>query len=205
MKSEHVVQASTYGATRKFEFDYAIDAQNSTEVPTPYIANTTVSEGIVDGSRSTVVNVTIVNPSEQLYPTKLMVHTQGTDGSLYLPTALSGEKTTVAVELLDSSDSVVVGQARLYANDLNDSSGGIDQVGFKGRVDGNTTTWNESYTAIEGPWSDDAYTYQNGSVDEPGLAERVSDGREVNGVPLVFPAIAAIVVILVGVVVVRRR
>ncbi len=190
LETSHEIRVSTYGAARSFTFTREIDATNSTTVPTPYIADTSVSSGSIDGEKSVVVNITVTNPSDQRYPTKLMVHTSGTDGSLYLPTADPGESTNVTVELLDDPDSVVVGEARLYAYDLNDSSGGIDQVGFEGRVNGTTSTWNESYTAIEGPWSEDAYRYENSSVDRPGFFERASDGNEVGGVPVVVPGVA---------------
>jgi hypothetical protein len=205
LRDVHVVRVSTYGATRAFEFEYPIDAENASDVPTPYIADATVSQGTVDGERSTVVNVTVTNPSNQQYPTKLMVHTEGTDGSFYAAIVPPGESETVTVELLDDAGTTVGGEARLYAGRFNESDGGIDQIGFRGRVDGSTATWNESYEAVEGPWSDDPYRYENASVgDDPDLVDRVSGGREVRGVPIVVPG-AVVVLAVAGLVVARRR
>lgn len=205
LRDVHVVRVSTYGATRAFEFEYPIDAENTSDVPTPYIADSTVSRGTIDGERSTVVNVTVVNPSNQQYPTKLMVHTEGTDGSISLPTIPPGESETVTVELLDDAGTTVVGEARLYAGRFNESEGGIDQVGFRGRVDGPTTTWNESYEAVEGPWSDDPYQYENASVgDDSNLMDRLSANQEVRGVPAVIPG-AVVLLAVAGLVLARRR
>jgi hypothetical protein len=198
LRTKHAVRVSTYGDSHSFEFEYEVDPETSTTVPTPHIAGTEVTRGTIDGEPSTVVNVTVVNPSNQSYPTKLMVHTQGTDGSLYFPTARPGESETVTVELLDSSDAVVVGEARLYVDSFNRSENGIDQVGFRGRVGGETAMWNESYVAVEGPWSSDPYRYSNASVSRPGLAERVSDGREVGGVPVAIPLVGAVAFALVA-------
>lgn len=205
LRDVHVVRVSTYGATRAFEFEYPIDAENTSDVPTPYIADATVSRGTVDGERSTVVNVTVTNPSNQQYPTKLMVHTEGTDGSFYAAIVPPGESETVTVELLDDAGTTVVGEARLYAGRFNESDGGIDQVGFRGRVDGSTSTWNESYEAVEGPWSGDPYQYENASVgDDPTLADRLSAGHEVRGVPAAIPG-AVVLLAVAGLVLARRR
>ena len=203
LRTEHIVRASTYGSTRTFEFDHKIDPENSSVVPTPYIAQTEVSRASVNGEQSTVVNVTVVNPSNQQYPTKLMVHTEGTDGSFYAAIVPMGKSETVTVELLDTADSTIVGEARLYVDQFNQSDGGIDQVGFKGRVDSGTQMWNESYEAVEGPWSDDPYQYQNASVADSSVVEQAHKTREVGGVPLVI-LVAAIAALVVGFFVVRR-
>ncbi|WP_158203707.1 hypothetical protein [Halomarina oriensis] len=204
LRDSHVVRVSTYGATRAFEFDYEIDPESSTTVPTPYIADTTVTRGTIDGEPSTVVNITVVNPSVQQYPTKLMVHTQGTDGSFYAAIVPTGESETVTVELLDDPETVVVGEARLYAGRLNRSSGGIDQVGFRGEVNGSTSTWNESYRAVEGPWSENPYRYDNASVGSDSvLPEQVESGPTVRGIPVVL--LLAIAASVAGLLLVRRR
>lgn len=203
LRTAHVVRVSTFGCTRTFEFDFAVDPETSTVVPTPYISRTEVSRAVVDGEQSTVVNVTVVNPSNQMYPTKLMVHTKGTDGSFYAAIVPPSESETIAVELLDGAESTVVGEARLYVDRFNDSEGGIDQVGFTGRVGGDTSMWNESYEAVEGPWGDDPYQYRNASVGEASIAERASGGHEIRGVPVVVP-IAAVAVLALGFLLARR-
>ncbi|MFC5973240.1 hypothetical protein ACFPYI_18060 [Halomarina salina] len=203
LRTNHVVRASTYGSTRAFEFEYDIDPEHSSVVPTPYIEETEISQAMIDGEQSTVVNVTVVNPSDQQYPTKLMVHTQGTDGSFYAAIVPTGESETVTVELLDDADSTIVGEARLYVDQFNQSDGGIDQVGFEGRVDGETVQWNESYAAVEGPWSDDPYQYQNASVGNSGISDGIDTDSEVRGVPLVV-IVAAIGVLSVALLIGRR-
>lgn len=203
LPTKHLVRVSTFGSTRTFEFDFAVEPENSTVVPTPYISQTEISRAVVDGELSTVANVTVVNPSNQMYPTKLMVHTEGTDGSFYAAIVPPEKSETVTVELLDDSESTVVGEARLYVDQFNDSEGGIDQVGFVGRVGGNTSMWNESYEAVEGPWSDDPYQYTNASVGEASIVERASGGHEVQGAPAVVP-VASIAVLAAAVLIVRR-
>ncbi len=101
IENKHTVTISTYGNYTTYNFTKEINASATQEIPTPYISNVTVADGTVDGERSAVAYVTLVNPSIRRYPTKLFVHTLGTDGSFYAPSPQPNNSTTVKVELLD--------------------------------------------------------------------------------------------------------
>ncbi len=193
-RDEHTVKISTFGDTTQYNFTHEIDPENPNGVEVPRITEASVGNAVVDGKQSAVVNVTVENPSRQTYPTKLMVHTEGTDGSYYPAIASPGENETITVELLDAPDAEIVGQARLYTGDFEDPEGELDQVGFVGRVDGETEQWNESFEPVAPPWSDDPYQYRNASAgDSPGLAEQVSGGVELGGVPVAYLVGGAVV------------
>lgn len=203
LEEEHTASVSTFGARGVFNFTYQVSPENPHGVEVPHITNITVGNAQIDGEPSAVANVTVVNPSPQTYPTKLMVHTEGTDGSFYLPSVGPGESETITVELLDERGTQIVGEARLYAGEFNESDGGLDQVGFAGRAGEDTETWDESYDPVAAPWSDDPYQYRNDSVSSgPSIAERASGGHDIGGLPLAYPVLA---VIGVGLVVVRLR
>lgn len=199
LEETHNVTVSTVGEAVEFSFDLDVDPENPDGVKIPRIRNVDVGTAVVDGEPSAVVNVTVVNPSVQTYPTKLMVHTKGTDGSFYLPSTAPGESETITVELLDERGSHVAGEARLYAGEFNESDGGLDQVGFAGRADGETAQWNESFEPVAAPWSDEPYQYENASVgDGRSIADRASGGHDVGGVPVVYPVLALVGVALLA-------
>lgn len=187
LKTSHTVTVSTYGTSAQFEFAHEIDPEAPEGVAVPYIADVNVTDGAIDGEPSAVARVTVVNPSVQTYPLKLMVHTEGTDGSFYAAVVPPNESETITVELLDERGREIRGEARLYAGEFEEREGGIDQVGFVGSVGEGTETWNESYEPVAAPWSDDPYEYRNESADGGGsVAERASGGREIGGVPAVY-------------------
>ncbi len=191
LEDRHTVIVSTFGDYTAFTFTYDIDPEHPNGVKVPRITDISVGNAMIEGQSSSVVNVTVVNPSIQRYPMKLMVHTEGTDGSLYFPTPPPGGSETITVELLDEQNIEIAGEARLYTGDFNDSEGGIHQVGFVGRAGGTTTMWNESFEPVAAPWSDDPYEYHNASIDPTDtLAERASGGVEVGGVPIALPIVA---------------
>ena len=191
LENVHTVTVSTIGTSTNFSFDYVTRFEDPNGVKVPRITNVSVGNARIDGRPSAVVNVTVVNPSAQTYPTKLMVHTSGTDGSFYLPSVGPRKSETITVELLDEQNGEIAGEARLYAGEFNESDGGIHQVGFVGRAGDDTVTWNESYEPVAAPWSENPYRYTNDSIDGgTSVAERVSDGHEVGGVPIIYPAIA---------------
>jgi len=194
LETEHRAVVSTYGASARFDFVYSVDPEASDGVAVPYIADVNVTDGTVDGEPSAVANVTVVNPSVQTYPLKLMVHTEGTDGSFYAAIVPPGESETITAELLDERGGEIAGEARLYAGEFDEQEGGIDQVGFVGRVGEGTETWNESYDPVAAPWSDDPYEYRNESVGEASVAERASGGHAIGGVPIVYLGLGAAVV-----------
>ncbi|MFC7315708.1 hypothetical protein ACFQPE_02710 [Halomarina halobia] len=201
LKDNHTVTVSTFGDYTEFEFTYEIDPENPGEVEVPRITNVSVGNAVIDGKPSSVVNVTVVNPSIQTYSTKLMVHTEGTDGSFYPAIVPPGETETITVELLDDQNTEIAGEARLYTDDFNESEGGIHQVGFVGRAGGSSEMWNESFEPVAAPWSEDPYQYHNASIGgSEGLAERASGGVDLWGVPIVYFAGS----LLLGAFVLRR-
>lgn len=198
-RDEHTVTFSTYGNSTQFNFTREINSTDPGKVPTPYISNVEVADGTIDGEPSAVAIVTLVNPSEQLYSTKLFVHTTGTDGSLYPASVRPGESRTITVELLDERGSKIAGEARLYTGNMTTEEGAMNQVEFAGQAGAETQVWNTSYEPAKPTWMDDHYRYHNDSY-EQGIAEKVSGGQEVEGVPVIY-LLAALVV---GVVVVRK-
>ncbi|WP_238398124.1 hypothetical protein [Halorussus salinus] len=190
-RDNHTVVFSTYGAHTQFNFTRKIDSADPGPIPTPYIADVEVTEGTIEGKSSTVANVTLVNPSEQIYSTKLMVHTVGTEGSLYPASVRPGDTRTITVELLDDRGAKVAGEARLYTDNLTDADSGIDQVEFAGQVGTETSVWNASYEPVRPTWMQNNYEYHNDSY-APGPATKLSRGYELAGIPVIY--------VLVGVV-----
>jgi hypothetical protein len=174
----HTVAVSTYGDYVQYNFTEEFDPDETEELSVPRITDVTVENGTIRGEPSTVAMVTVRNPSIQTYGMKLMVFTEGTDGSLYPSSAPPGENITVKVELLDPRGELVAGEVRLYSGNLSAGDGGIDQVEFVGRAGGETNHWNQSYEPVKGTWRKDNYVYQNESVpdsDADPLVEGVDD------------------------------
>lgn len=198
-EDNHTVTFSTFGGHTQFNFTREIDSADSDKIPTPHIADVTVTEGTIDGEPSAVAKVTLVNPSKQLYSTKLMVHTVGTDGSLYPASVRPGDSRTITVELLDERGAEIAGEARLYAGNMTTKDGALDQVEFAGQAGEETRVWNVSYETVRPTWMDEHYRYQNDSY-EQSLGEKASGGYEVGGVPVAYFGLA----LLVGWIAVRK-
>ncbi|GKZ13480.1 hypothetical protein HAL_13610 [Haladaptatus sp. T7] len=199
VKNNHTTTVSTYGNYTTYNFTEKINASATDEIPTPYIANVTVADGTIDGEPSAVAYVTLVNPSMRRYPTKLFVHTIGTDGSFYAPTPLPNNSTTIKVELLDKRGTKIAGEARLYTGNLTKKQGGLDQVGFVGKAGEDTQQWNESFQPARPTWMNDHYQYENDTYSQ-SFGEKLSGDREIGGVPVVYLGL----VVLVGLLFVRR-
>ena len=159
-----------------------------------------VTNGTINGEPSAVANVTLVNPSKQLYSTKLMVHTVGTDGSLYPASVRPESSRTITVELLDDRGAEIAGEARLYTGNMTTKEGAMDQVEFAGQAGEQTQVWDASYEPVRPTWMKNNYEYHNDSYPR-SLPEKLSGGYEVSGVPIVYVALA----LLVGWFVVRKR
>ena len=198
-RDEHTVAFYTYGNSTKFNFTREIASTDSGKVPTPYISNVEITDGTIDGEPSAVANVTLVNPSKQLYSTKLMVHTVGTDGSLYPASVRPESSRTITVELLDDEGAEIAGEARLYTGNMTTKEGAMDQVEFAGQAGEGTQVWNSSYEPVRPTWMKDNYEYQNASYSQ-GLVEKASGGHEIRGVPIIY----AVVGLLVGWIGVRK-
>lgn len=194
LEKQHTVTVSTVGDYTTFNFTREIDPTNSADVPSPYISNVEIRNGTIDGHPSSVAQVTVVNPSVQTYPAKLMVHTMGTDGSFYTPSVAPGETQTITVELLDDRGSKIAGEARLYAGNFSKGDGALDQVEFVGRAGGGTDAWNESYEPVVGPWDENSYEYENESLESRTWAEKLSGGRTIGGHPLIYAVGGGLVV-----------
>lgn len=187
LRRDHTIVVSTFGDSAQFNFTKEIDSSKSRSIPKPHIKNIEVANGTIDGEPSAVAKVTVVNPSIHPYPLKLMVHTLGTDGSFYGASVPPGGQDTITVELLDERGAQIAGEARLYAGNLSEGDGAMDQVGFVGRAGEDTKTWNETYEPIKGPWRSDGYEYRNETLEEESsLAERLSGGYDVFGIPAVY-------------------
>ncbi|MFC7080710.1 hypothetical protein [Halorussus caseinilyticus] len=198
-RDDHTVTFSTFGGHTHRNFTRSVDSAESGRIPTPYVSDVEVREGTIDGEPSAVAEVTLVNPSRQLYGTKLMVHTTGTDGSLYPASVRPGDSRTITVELLDDRGAKIAGEARLYTGNMTTKEGAIDQVGFAGRDGAKTRTWNTSYEPVRPTWMSDHYEYRNDSYTR-SFGEKISGGHELGGIPLAYLGIG----LLVGWMVVRK-
>ena len=197
----HTVTVSTYGEYVQYNFTKEFDPDEIEVLPVPRITDVEVENGTIRGEPSTVAMVTVRNPSVQTYGMKLMVFTEGTDGSLYPSSVSPKSNRTLKVELLDPRGELVAGEVRLYSGNLSAGDGGIDQVEFVGRAGDETNHWNQSYEPVKGTWRKDNYVYQNGSVpdsDADPLVEGVDDR-------LVGAGVATAVIALLAVLFVRRR
>jgi hypothetical protein len=198
-QDNHTVAFYTYGNSTQFNFTRKINSTNPGDIPTPYIADVEVTNGTIDAEPSAVANVTLVNPSKQLYSTKLMVHTVGTDGSLYPASVRPESSRTITVELLDDRGAEIAGEARLYSGNMTTKEGAMDQVEFAGQAGEQTRVWNRSYEPVRPTWMKNNYEYHNDSYSR-SLPEKLSGGHEFSGVPIAY----AVVALLAGWLVVRK-
>lgn len=172
VNEDHSIIVSTFGDHVEFNFTKEISSTNNT-IPTPYISEVEVENGTARGEKSAVALVTVENPSIHTYSTKLMVHTQETDGSYYGASVPPGESRTITVELFDERGTEIVGEARLYTGKPSEEGGVMDQVAFSGRAGSETEVWEEEYEPIVPPWEENSYEYRNDSL-EPSISERLS-------------------------------
>jgi hypothetical protein len=168
MRDDHNVRFLSGGASAEFNFTREIHPSNTTEVPTPRITNVEVTNGSPYGQATSVVEVTVENPAEQLYGTKLMVHTLETDHNRRADaTAPPGGETTVQIPVEESQGEIIAGEVRLYDNNLSDADHGFDQREFIGEADGETQVWNRTYEPVQDPYGPrSGYVYDNESMAE---------------------------------------
>jgi hypothetical protein len=197
----HSVTVSTRGDHVQYNFTEEFDPDKTNELPVPRITDVEVKNGTVRGEPSTVAMVTVQNPSIQTYGMKLMVFSEATDGSHYLASVRPKSSRTLKVELLDPRGELVAGEVRLYSGNLSAGDGGIDQVEFVGRADGETNHWNQSYEPVKGTWRKDNYVYQNESVPDSD-ADPLVDGVDDR---LVGFGVAAVVIAILAVLLLGRR
>ncbi|WP_266076811.1 hypothetical protein [Haladaptatus caseinilyticus] len=155
-----------------------------------------MDNGTIDGEQSAVAYVTVANPSIQTYPTKLFVHTMGTDGSFYPASAPPGETRTIEVELLDQNGTKIAGEARLYTGNLTKRETGVDQVGFVGKAGERTKTWNETFEPARPTWMENHYQYKNDTYAR-SFGEKISGGNELMGIPIAYPLFSLLSVLAI--------
>lgn len=200
----HTVLFTTSGNSTYLNFTRKINSTNPGPIPVPHITDVRVANGTVDGESSTVAYVTVANPSNQLYPTKLLVHTVETGGGLYGASVRPGENRTIKVELLEERGLQIAGEARLYVGEPSEREDALDQVEFVGRAGEETAVYNRSYRPITPPWRNDPYTYENGSISsaDDGLFGTGFD-LSADDVPA-FAYLGAAVVVVLGLLLRRR-
>ncbi|WP_135535520.1 hypothetical protein [Halostella pelagica] len=167
-RDEHTVRFYPTGEeTIEFNFTRDIDPSNTSEVPAPRITSVEVANGTPYGRETSVVRVTVENPAEQLYGTKLMVHTLETDHNRRADaTAPPGGETTVQVPIEEPQGAMVAGEVRLYDNNLSDTDHGFDQREFVGEADGDTQVMNRTYEPARDPYGKKpGYVYENESME----------------------------------------
>ena len=190
LRNHHTIYISTFGADTYINFTRKLNSTHPGPVPAPQITNVRIANGTVKGRPGTVAYVTVTNPSNQLYPMKLMVHTTQTQGTLDGAATPAHNNSTLRVELFENPGVKVAGEARLYINKPSDVKGALDEVEFVGRAGGSTDVYNRSYQPVKGPWRNDSYAYQNASV------ERANHGGVGLGGPTDVPPVAYVGVVV---------
>lgn len=188
-QDDHSIRFSTYGNSTYLNFTREIDSANTGQVPVTHIENVTVRDGKYRGQPATVADITLANPSDQIYSTKLFVHTTETDGRHKAASVRPGDTRTITVKLNEKPGTKVAGEARLFTGNLTQKEGAFDQIEFVGQAGGETSTWDRSYDPVKPTWMDDHYRYENDSVRQ-SFGERVSGGHEIQNVPIAYLAVA---------------
>lgn len=164
-RDHHTVRFSTFGNSTTYNITRDIETAEAEAYPTPYIDDVSIANGTIDDEPSSVAKVTIVNPGPQTYGMKLLVNTEGTDGSYYAVGIPEYSNETFTVELLEPRGDRIAGEARLYINRPRYTEGALDQVEFVGSPNSETKRWNKSYEPARGPWLEDSYEYENESIE----------------------------------------
>lgn len=165
MDVEHSVSVQTYGGNETFYFVEEFDTAAPDNVPTPRILDIEVDEGTARGNQSTLVSITVTNPSKQSYLMHLLVHTLKTDSSYPSFHVMPGETKVVEAEVYEPLGSRVSGEVRFFLQRAGQPSHGLQQFEFTGRANGTTEYWKEGYREIPSPDAEDPYHYENESLD----------------------------------------
>ena len=174
IQDNHTVYVMTLGEYSEFNFTKEVNETAADDIPKPYIKDVAVENGTIDGEPSAVANVTVRNPTKHTFPKTLMVHTTGTDGSMYPASVPPAENRTITVELLDDKGVSIAGEARLYTDDLDEYDGALHQIEFAGQAGTETTSWNTSYQPVDPYWEDDHYQYENETIETEGTSDSAS-------------------------------
>lgn len=114
METEHVVSLETYGGNATFHFVERFDVAEPGDVPVPRVLDVEVSEGMARGNQSTIVSITVTNPSQQNYFAYILVHTFRTDGSFPSFQVMPGETKVVEAEVYEPLGTRVSGEVRFF-------------------------------------------------------------------------------------------
>ncbi|QDX40922.1 hypothetical protein [Salarchaeum sp. JOR-1] len=180
----HSILLVTAGGRAEFEFNGTYSTLNPADVPVPKITDIEVDTGTARGNESTVVYVTVENPSKNVYASYVVAHTKETSASTNVANPLPGTSETVKLELLEPVGTDVQGEIRLFMGKPNETEGALAQVEFSGSAESGTEYSRESYEpfSLDGP--NGGYSY-----DDAG-----SDGVP-DGVPLIGAGVLGLVVL----------
>ncbi|MGB9986126.1 hypothetical protein [Salarchaeum japonicum] len=162
-QNNHSVHLLTAGGSAQFDFSGEYSTLSSGGVPTPKITNITIDTGTARGNESTVVYVTVKNPSENVYVSHVVAHTQETSATSSMANPLPGTSETVKLELLEPVGSDVRGEIRLFMGKPNETEGALAQVEFSGSAASETEYARETYEpfSLDGP--NGGYSYSSGA------------------------------------------
>lgn len=181
----HTISFSTLGNSTYINFTRRINPRNANQIPRTHIENVSVRNNTNGGKYATVADITLANPSDQIYSTKLFVHTTETDGRHRAASVPPGGTRTITVKLNEERGAKVAGEVRLFTGNFTSKEGAFDQVEFVGQAGKSTSSWNQSYETVRPTWMDDHYQYENDSVRQ-SFGEKVSGGHEVKSIPIVY-------------------
>jgi len=159
----HTVNLTTFGAAAQFAFNQEYETLQPGSVPVPKITDIKVDTGTARGNTSTVVYVTVENPSKTGYASYVVAHTEETSASTNVANPLPKTSETVKLELLEPVGSDVRGEIRLFMGKPNETEGALAQVEFSGSAASETEYARESYEpfSLDGP--NGGYSYSSGA------------------------------------------
>ncbi|WP_227260165.1 hypothetical protein [Salarchaeum japonicum] len=180
----HTVNLTTFGAAAKFTFDQEYNTLHPGAVPVPRITDIEVDTGTARGNESTVVYVTVENPSKTGYVSHAVAYTEETSASSSMANPLPGTSETVMLELLEPVGSDVRGEIRLFMGKPNETEGALEQVEFSGAAGSETEYEREAYEPFRLDGPNGGYSYGGSGGDD------IPDG-----VPLLVAGVLGVVLL----------
>jgi hypothetical protein len=162
LRENHSVVVSSFGGNTTLNFTRRVDHENPGNYSVPRIVDTELIAAENNEYATAYLRVTVRNPGNRSYATRLMVHTNETNGEFVgSMVPYTEESITVSVPLHDDPDNRIQGEVRLYhgPSGINDTAAITDQVSFEGRVGGETRMRNESYEPVVPPFEEEPYVY----------------------------------------------
>lgn len=161
----HTVYVGAWEQNETFEFTREVNLTNPRQVSVPRILDVEVATREARGEMATVLLVTVRNPSDAPWDTALFAHTLDTDGSGEGAMVPPNSTDVIEMEVFEPLGSEVAGEVRLYSQPVGEPRHPLDQMGFVGSAGEHMETWNQSYEEIRAPWTENAYSYENASLD----------------------------------------